>query len=171
MSKQTEHVAKYRKANLEKAAAYQREYRKLNRESMRASEKKTYEKSAETRCDHQREYRKSNLPTVMCGSAKKASKLKGLPFDLTSEYLKSIWPVDDTCPILGIKFTTALKGCSRDASASLDRIIPSLGYTQGNVHVISFRANRIKNDSTIEELETLVNYLRQLSSSAHKNNC
>jgi hypothetical protein len=33
----------------------------------------------------------------------------------------------------------------------LDRIIPEEGYVAGNVNVVSYRANRIKNDGTAEE--------------------
>lgn len=41
----------------------------------------------------------------------------------------------------------------------MDRIIPELGYTKGNVVVISFRANRLKNDATYEELRALADYV------------
>ncbi len=43
---------------------------------------------------------------------------------------------------------------------SLDRIDNSKGYIPGNVAVISWRANLIKNSSTLEELEAVVAWLR-----------
>ena len=45
--------------------------------------------------------------------------------------------------------------CNYGDSPSLDRIFPESGYTKGNVRVISWRANWIKNNSTIEEIEKL----------------
>jgi hypothetical protein len=47
-----------------------------------------------------------------------------------------------------------------DNSPSLDKIIPSLGYVRGNVQVISQRANSIKRDATLAELELLVQNMR-----------
>ena len=45
-------------------------------------------------------------------------------------------------------------------SPTIDKLIPSLGYTKGNVWVISRRANMIKSDATLEELELLVGNLK-----------
>jgi hypothetical protein len=56
------------------------------------------------------------------------------------------------CPVLGIQILT---NGHKNNSPSLDRIFPELGYTKGNVRVISWRANWIKNNSTIEEIEKL----------------
>jgi hypothetical protein len=41
------------------------------------------------------------------------------------------------------------------------RIDYSKGYTYDNCQVISNKANRIKNDATLEDLELLVNYLKE----------
>jgi hypothetical protein len=68
--------------------------------------------------------------------------------------------VPDKCPILGIELFISEKGVGRtDNSPSLDRIIPSLGYVKGNIAVISQRANRIKNDATLEEITKLKAWL------------
>jgi hypothetical protein len=40
-------------------------------------------------------------------------------------------------------------------SPTIDRIDPRLGYVPGNVHVVSHRANRIKNNATLEEFEKI----------------
>ncbi len=70
------------------------------------------------------------------------------------------------CPCLGIKLNyngTGEMGYTRtDNSPSLDRIDSSKGYECGNIQVISWRANRIKNDSTLEELELIVKHLQSL---------
>lgn len=75
--------------------------------------------------------------------------------------------VPDICPILGMELNylgVGEKGWTRgDDSPSIDRIDSSKGYEVGNIHVISWRANRIKNDSTLEELQALVNYFNNLT--------
>ena len=35
---------------------------------------------------------------------------------------------------------------------TLDKIIPKFGYVRGNVHVISFKANTMKSNGTLDEL-------------------
>lgn len=47
-------------------------------------------------------------------------------------------------------------------SPSLDRIKPELGYVKGNIRVISFKANSIKNDASIEELRQILQYMEDI---------
>jgi len=47
-----------------------------------------------------------------------------------------------------------------DNVPSVDRIDPTKGYIKGNVEVISWRANHLKNNATVEELEAIVNYMK-----------
>lgn len=49
---------------------------------------------------------------------------------------------------------------SLNPKPSLDKIIPKLVYVKGNVWVVSNKANRIKSNATIEELELLVKNLK-----------
>ena len=72
--------------------------------------------------------------------------------------------VPDVCPVLGIPIQKnhGHQGYFDD-SPSVDRIIPELGYTKGNVRVISNRANLLKNNAKIEELELVLEDLRRLS--------
>ena len=44
--------------------------------------------------------------------------------------------------------------------ASIDRVVNTLGYIKGNVRVISRRANRMKGDSTIDDLMRMIAYMR-----------
>lgn len=89
-------------------------------------------------------------------AAKARAKRKGLPFDL--EMTDILIPM--YCPILGLKLERGVK-VQHDASPVLDRMIPALGYVKGNVQVICQRANRIKNDATPDELETIALYVRK----------
>lgn len=69
--------------------------------------------------------------------------------------------LSDSCPILGIKYKKR-KGALSDASVSIDRLNSNLPYLRKYKHnlvFISYRANRIKNDATLAELEKVVEYL------------
>lgn len=68
--------------------------------------------------------------------------------------------VPDKCPILGIPLEYH-RGVKQDNSYSLDRIDSSKGYVKGNVWVISLRANRIKNDSTPQELRLIADKVEE----------
>jgi hypothetical protein len=80
----------------------------------------------------------------------------GIPFTITVDDV----PVPDKCPVLGIDMK---RGADGQNSPSIDRKIGALGYVPGNVCVISARANRIKNDATLAELEALVSWMRSFS--------
>lgn len=84
---------------------------------------------------------------------KQSAKRRNIPFDLTITELNNLtFPI--TCPVLGIplKFN---REQLQDNSYSIDRIDSSLGYTIDNIEVISWRANRLKNNATLEELKRL----------------
>lgn len=163
-------VEKWRQANKERVAAYQREYRKKHPEKLKEADRRKYKKRAdeiklkqkEMRQDPNYVYPRQSYPNLMNHAAKVKARKKNLPFDLTVEYIASIWPTDNQCPVFGTLFETAAKGTSRDTSPSLDRKIPSLGYIQGNVHVISMKANRIKNDASLEDLQRILAYFEPL---------
>lgn len=65
------------------------------------------------------------------------------------------------CPILGIPIDTSRKGNGKatDSSPSIDRINSDKGYVLGNIQVISYRANTLKSNATIEELRKILKYL------------
>jgi hypothetical protein len=65
------------------------------------------------------------------------------------------------CPILGIPLKYN-RGQPQDDSYSIDRIESDKGYTIDNVVVISYKANRMKNNGTTEELRLLAEYYQQL---------
>jgi hypothetical protein len=64
--------------------------------------------------------------------------------------------------VLGIvlEFGKTSEKAWRDNSPSLDRIVPEKGYVRDNVLVVSYRANRIKNDATISELQQIAAFYK-----------
>lgn len=126
----------------------------------RASRKRHYENNPQL-YKTKRVAESENVPNRMLTRCKSRAKRSDIPFNL--EVSDIIIP--DVCPILGIELVTnrGVKGYYPD-SASLDKINPSLGYVKGNVRVISARANLLKNNATVEELERVLWDLKQLQS-------
>jgi hypothetical protein len=105
----------------------------------------------------QRAYR-SNWARSQVSQKRYASKKRGWSFDLTEDDLQ----IPDKCPVLGIPLQINYNISNKDNSPSIDKIDPSKGYTKDNVAVISMKANRIKNDASLEELEKVCSWLRRL---------
>jgi hypothetical protein len=89
---------------------------------------------------------------------------KGLPFDII---LEDLLPVPETCPVLGIPLIPG-KGVNNPNAPSLDRLIPEKGYTKENVFWLSWRANRIKSDSSLDEMEKLILWMKTTSGEISK---
>ena len=88
---------------------------------------------------------------------KNGAKALGLRWELTFDDV--VWPTH--CPVLGIEldYSYGGKGGPRNNSPSMDRRDPSKGYTSENTVVMSQRANRIKNDGTLDELRAIVKWM------------
>lgn len=91
---------------------------------------------------------------------KHRAKKLGLPYDLDVEDIV----IPETCPVLGIRL---VQGGGRTYNArrnspSIDRIRPELGYVKGNVRIISMRANALKSDASVAELEAVLADLKEL---------
>lgn len=84
--------------------------------------------------------------------AQRRAHKRGIIFNITHEDIN----IPKVCPLLGIPLYRSKGRLFHDNSPSLDRIIPELGYVKGNIQVISFRANRIKCNASLEEIKTLV---------------
>lgn len=83
---------------------------------------------------------------------------RGYESDLEIEDLPLL---SDICPILGIKYKKG-KGKLQDANPSIDRFDSNLPYLKRykhNLTYISHKANRIKNNGTIEDLKKVLMFL------------
>lgn len=100
---------------------------------------------------------------IVASSAKQRAKKSGVPYEIDARYLESI--AVDVCPILGIVLNYNQKG-PREDSPSVDRLVPHLGYVEGNLNVISNRANRLKSDGTVAELEAVLSWIKRLTNEA-----
>src|SRR5690606_4279923 len=138
----------------DKWSYYQRKERKTE----------THRAWAQKNKQHLDEYRKSYFASrkerfplqVVFNSIKQSSKRRGIHFDLTLEDLEKVWTT--TCPVLGIPIK--LNSVRQDDSISVDRINNSIGYVPGNICVMSWRANHLKLNATIQELEAVLSFMK-----------
>lgn len=86
------------------------------------------------------------------------AKKHGIPFNLDVEDIV----IPDKCPILGIELNKSkFTGRPLPNTPSIDKIIPAKGYVKGNIDIISYRANSLKNNGTLEEFKKIVEYLER----------
>lgn len=97
---------------------------------------------------------------VIYNRLKASAKKRNIEFDLTLTDLNNLswYPI---CPILNIPLVNN-KGKPKDNSYSIDRIDSSRGYTNDNIIVVSYKANRLKSNATKEELDLISNFYKDL---------
>lgn len=148
-------VSRHREANKERIKAYKQMPRvqALRRQTHRA----WVERNREHVREKQREWSVTNLEAHMLRRARASAKKHGWAFDLELSDIS----IPETCPLLGIVLERKA-GVQADSTPSLDRIDSFLGYVKGNVWVISWRANNIKGNASLEELKQVVEGLDRI---------
>lgn len=135
------------------------------------------EQAREKRLEYTRRWRERNPEAVRRGKmkwlqipenrmrhclmqAKRRAIDNGIEFSVTVE---DLLPLPVVCPVLGVEINykgTGARGFINN-SPSVDRVDISKGYIKGNVMVICWRANRIKSDASIAELEQVLSYMKE----------
>ena len=108
-------------------------------------------------------WRQENPILQILKSAKDRAKKKGLEFNL----VESDIVIPKYCPVFPEIELCKSDGKISDNSPTLDRIDNNKGYITDNVKVISFKANRLKGNGTVELFKRLIEYHE--SSSQEKN--
>ena len=101
------------------------------------------------------ERRQTDYRAWMFNAKKANAKKKGIDFTITIDDVA----IPDKCPVLGIDLNKAVRSGLTDNAPTIDRIDSSKGYTTGNIAVISHKANRKKQDCTIEDLRKILDYM------------
>lgn len=99
----------------------------------------------------------------MLKKAKRRSAEKNLPFNLTKSDLEGLFVMK--CPVLGLGLDWRAGrmggGGLYDNTPSLDRICPEKGYVVGNLQIISYRANQLKNNATLAEIRAIAEWMER----------
>lgn len=130
-------INKWYEQNKDEAKRRSKEIRLANPERYKAYGRESY---------HRRKNDPVSRQKNLWKHAKHRASVKNLPFTITIEDIV----IPDVCPIMGVALGAVGSG---PYSASLDRIIPELGYTKENIRVISLLANQMKWNASPEELE------------------
>lgn len=101
-------------------------------------------------------WRLKNPKQVMLNSARHRAVKQRVPFSLEA----CDFDIPNCCPVLGIPLERSPTQGGRNASPSLDRRKPELGYIAGNVQVISLLANRIKSNATADQVAMVAAWMR-----------
>jgi len=139
----------------------EKNYYKKNKDKI-LKQRKIYIKNNKQKIQEYNKLKRENNKTKclcqeMVGRAKRRAKIKNINFDISFKDVFNIIP--DICPYLKVPFTYFSDTKKIDYSMSLDRIDNKKGYIIGNIQIISFRANCIKNESNLFELEKLIKWI------------
>lgn len=104
-----------------------------------------------------KERHKLNYKADILNAAKRRAKEKNIEFSLSDIH------IPEFCPVLNLKLIIGGGKPNLPLSPSIDRIDNSQGYTPQNSMVISYRANSLKSDASIHELELILQYMRRFS--------
>lgn len=78
--------------------------------------------------------------------SRKGAKQRGLEHTISVDDLR---PLPTHCPVLGIELS--YDGGDGSNNASIDRVDSRKGYIPGNVRIISWRANMLRSNGTLNE--------------------
>lgn len=112
-------------------------------------------KSDRDKLSHQ-DSRIKNPQHAILISTKRRAKVEGLEFNLEEQDII----IPEKCPVLGIELQMHTE-YAQDNSPSIDRLIPSKGYVKGNCFIISYKANRMKQENSLEDLEKIIKYIKE----------
>lgn len=148
------------------------DWKRKNSERLAARRRALYALNAGADVKMREERRRSMKPytvraQLLRGGMRDRSKLLGLPFDSAAFTTKSIIEMlkgQPSCPCCGVSFNISFRrsGAPMNDSPSMDRIRPELGYVVGNVALICWRCNNLKRDSTPDELQRVVDWMRSV---------
>ncbi len=140
--KRKKEAREYYWKNKDKVLENVQKYRKENEDVIKAKGKEYYRRKIENR---------------LLNAARHRAKQKDIEFNIEVQDIL----IPSVCPLLNIPvFVNEGKGKPKPNSPSLDRIDPTKGYVKGNVWVISLKANTIKSNATLDELQMLTDNFR-----------
>ena len=99
------------------------------------------------------------MAKLMHYKAPERSIRENIPFDITIEDVLELIG-NGVCPVFGTPYDLSARKIT-NASASLDKFIPNLGYVKENCAVISYLANRIKTNATVKQIRQVLDWMER----------
>ena len=99
--------------------------------------------------------------TARAGEIRRTARIKGVPVtnDL-SRCLKELWESQGgKCFYTGLEMSLSGYQAGNDQAVTVDRIVPSLGYVEGNIAMCCSIVNRMKQNMSCDELFDLCELL------------
>ena len=112
----------------------------------KACAQRYYEKNKDKVKDAALRWKGRNPDAKLMNQAMMSSKARGIEFSIGREDII----IPEFCPYLGVRLTNL--GGRKPTNISIDRIDNAKGYVPGNIQVISYLANRMKDAASIEEM-------------------
>lgn len=145
-----------REKHLEKRKAHAKEYHEKNKEVIKEAKRRDRINNPDKyQIRYMNRKKKNPLNLVLIGLKARAKK-KGLECNIELADFELI----THCPVLGFELDYFNEKQLYN-SPSFDRIDPNKGYIKGNVRIISWRANNLKSNGTIEEFEQIIRYMKE----------
>ena len=138
---------------------YGKQWRENNKDEITAYDKNYYVNNKAGYRRRQQTFRENSTEKYLVGLARRRAKRKGLEFSLTFRDIT----IPAVCPVLGIAIELH-RGSAQDSSPSIDRTDNAKGYTPDNVLIISKRANELKRDASLSELQRLASFYTEYMS-------
>lgn len=159
---------RWREENREMREMLREENQKYYRGYYEANKEKVLEGNKQRRLagsrknSESREYRLATYTKRWLSYVKTRARKNGVEFSLVVEDIV----IPEVCPVLGIPLIPCARnhgerGPTEPNSPTIDRIDNSKGYTKDNVVVVSWRANRLKNNATLEEMRMISDFYSQ----------
>ena len=141
--------------NIDRVKENRKAYNQDNADKISARNKVYKTENKDYFLEYGRKYANDKPEKALLYEARKRAKKFNLPITITDEDIV----IPEFCPVLGIKLVRGSTDENRDCCPSLDRITPEFGYVAGNIAVISYRANRIKNNGSSEEHRRIADWM------------
>lgn len=141
------------------SAAWKKKY-KENKSHFTKQRQKWAAKNRKYLTAKNREWREENLAKHFIHTSRQRAKVRGQTYELTAE---DITPFPTACFYCSRPLTIKY-GKRHDASPSIDRLEPKLGYTKQNAVISCWRCNRLKCDMSVAELQALAENVTRVAS-------
>lgn len=92
---------------------------------------------------------RANKKRAILHVCKRRAKVRGVPFSLVEDDIQ----IPTVCPVFGTPLVIE-HGKASANSPSVDRIVNECGYVPSNIVVVSAKANSIKGDRSLSDLQT-----------------